>query len=168
MCTRLSIPESCLPEITEALRHEKDAKTSRWLLGLRLLILKETPTVIGAQLGVTERTVRNWVHRFLSGGIESMHPIHGGGCSPRLSHDEEERFKERIRHGPTKADGISVWRGTSVMGMLKSDFDVSYSLSGTYRLLHRMGFSSLMPRAKSPKASEEEQRRFKKNASASI
>lgn len=168
MCTRLYIPESCLPELEAALSCEKDAHRARWLLGLRLMALKISPSVIGPELGVSERTVRNWAHRYLDAGIENTRPLHGGGYPQHLPHEEEERFKERIRQGPTKTDGFAVWRGVSIVEMLKTDFGVSYSLSGVYALLHRMGFSSLMPRPKSPKASEEEQMNFKKNASFGI
>lgn len=163
MCTRIEVPESFLPEIEAALRKEKDAKTSRWLLGVRLMALKETPSVIGPQLGVTEQTVRNWTHRFLSGGIEALRRRKSPGHPTTLPREEEERFKERIRQGPAKEDGIATWRGLSVIAMLQREFGVVYKLSGVYDLLHRLGFSSLMPRALHPDSSEEERERFKKN-----
>lgn len=162
MCTKLVVPESHLPVLEAALGKEKDAKVVRWLLGLRLLIFKQTPHAIGIQLGVSEHSVRNWAHRFLSGGIESMHRGSSPGHPPKLPHEEEERFKQRIRSGPTEADGVPVWRGLSVMAMLQRDFGASYTLSGVYLLLHRMGFSSLMPRAKHPESSAEAQELFQK------
>lgn len=165
MCKKLVIPESHLPVLEAALGKEKDAKVVRWLLGLRLLIFKQTPHAIGIQLGVSEHSVRNWAHRFLSGGIESMRRGSSPGHPPKLPHEEEERFKQRIRSGPTEADGVPVWRGRSVMAMLQRDFDASYTLSGVYILLHRMGFSSLMPRAKHPDSSVEEQELFQKKRS---
>jgi hypothetical protein len=46
--------------------------------------------------------------------------------------------------------------------MLLEEFGVSYKLTGVYKLLHRLGFSSLMPRAKHPGSSDEEQDDFLK------
>lgn len=163
MCTKIEIPESHLPEIESALAKEKDAKVVRWLLGIRLMALKKTPHDIGPQLNASERTVRNWAHRFLADGIEGMHRHPGSGHQSFLSHEEQERFKERIRQGPTEADGVATWRGLSVIEMLRREFGVSYTRSGVYDLMHRMGFSLLMPRARHPESSEEEQGRFKKN-----
>jgi Transposase and inactivated derivatives len=165
MGTRLTIPESRLPEIEAALSKEKDAKVVRWLFGIRLLALHHTPREIARQLDVSDRIVRNWVHRFLDGGIEAMQRQSSDGRPPLLTRDGEERFEERIRNGPTDTDAFATWRGSFVRGMLDREFGVSYGRSSVYVLLHRMGFSSLMPRAKHPDSSEEEQKRFQKKHS---
>jgi transposase len=44
---------------------------------------------------------------------------------------------------------------------------VSYKLTGVYKLLRRLGFSSLMSRTKHPGSSDEEQDDCKKNLAAS-
>lgn len=162
MCTRLEIPAVQLPDIETALHHEKDPRVVRWLLGIRLMAKGQTPHDIAPQLDTTERSVRNWAHRFLTDGLAGMrrHPAHGH--PPRLSPEEEERFKERLRQGPTAADEVCTWRGHSVIRMLQREFGVSYKPSGVYDMPHRLGFSSLMPRAPHPESSREAQERFQK------
>ena len=44
----------------------------------------------------------------------------------------------------------------------RGQFGVVYSLTGAYDLLHRLGFSWLMPRPRHAKASKEVQDEFKK------
>ena len=165
MCKRIEIPASALPDVEAALLVEKEAKAMRWLLGIRLLIMNRSTSDAAQELGVSDRIVRYWAHRFLDGGVDAMHPHSGGGHSPLLPAEDEERFKERIRQGPTEADGFATWRGPFVRDMLRREFDASYSRSGVYALLHRMVFSSLMPRAKHPESSEKEQRQFQKKHS---
>ncbi len=41
---------------------------------------------------------------------------------------------------------IEVWRGWAVRQLVKERFGVEYCESGIYYVLHRLGFSSLMPR----------------------
>jgi len=168
MRAQITISEDWLPEIEAALANQKDAKTMRRLLGLRLLALKHSPRDVARELDVCDRVVRNWAYRFRDGGIEAMKRKASTGRPPLLAHDKEDRFKERIRNGPTGADGFATWRGPFIRDMLEREFGASYGRSSVYVLLRRMKFSSLVPRAKHPDSSEEEQERFKKNAARGV
>lgn len=140
----------------------------RWLLGIRLVAMKRTCPQAAAELGVCDREVRRWTHRFLSGGIEAMRPGTSPGAPTHLAPEDEERFKERIRKGPTPEDGFTTWRGPFVREMLAREFGAYYRGTSVYDLLHRLGFSSLMPRPKHPDSDPEAQEVFKKNAARSL
>ncbi len=158
----LEIPADALPDIEAALAKEKNAKVVRWLLGIRLVALKRTPSQAAGELHTSDREVRRWTRRFLEGGLEAMRPAPRPGRPPHLAHDDEDRFKERIRQGPSPEDGFATWRGPFVRDMLAREFGAHYRGNSVYELLHRLGFSSLMPRPQHPNASPEEQERFQK------
>ena len=164
MSKALEIPVTELPEIEAALTREKNAKVVRWLLGIRLIALKRSPPQVARELHVSDRQVRRWVQRYLHGGVEAMTPAPRSGRPSYLSADDEERFKERIRRGPTREDGFATWRGPFVRAMLTREFGAHYRGNSVYELLHRMGFSTLMPRPKHPEASPEEQEAFQKKS----
>ena len=159
---RLSIPESFLPVIESALSGEKDARVVKWLLGIRLVCLQYSTTEAGEVIGVSATEVRRWINRFNEGGIAAMRPNWSPGRPPKLTAEQLEKFRERITSGPTEADAFSSWRGHFVRDMLRDEFGVSYKLTGVYKLLHRLGFSSLMPRPRHPGSSDEEREDFKK------
>lgn len=159
---RLEIESSKLPVIEKALSKEKDARTVKWLLGIRLVCLKHSTTEAGMAIGVSPEDIRRWVNRFNKGGIEAMHPNWSPGRPTKLTAEQMETFRERIRNGPTEDDAFSSWRGHFVRDVLWDEFGVSYKLTGVYKLLHRMRFSSLMPRQKHPGSSDEDQEDFKK------
>lgn len=159
---RLEISESELSVIEEALSREKSARVTKWLLGIRLVCLKRSTEEAGNAVGVSAAEVRRWVNRFNKGGIEAMQPNWSPGRPPKLSAEQMEKFRERIRNGPAEGDAFSSWRGHFVRDMLRDEFGVSYKLTGVYKLLHRLNFSSLMPRARHPGSSAGEQEEFKK------
>jgi len=160
----VEINADALPEIESALAKEKNANVVRWLLGIRLVAMKRTTTQVADELDVSDRQVRRWTNRFLHGGIEAMTPGVRSGRPPLLSSDDEERFKERIRKGPTPEDGFSTWRGSFVREVLSREFGAHYKGTGVYDLLHRLGFSSLVPRPRHPGSSPEAQERFQKKS----
>lgn len=137
----LAIPADALPEIEDALATEHNARAVRWLLGIRLVAMKRTCPQAAAELNVSDREVRRWTRRFLDGGIEAMRPRSSPGAPPHLAVEDEERFKERIRQGPTPEDGCSTWRGPFVREMLAREFGAHYRGTSVYGLRHRLGFS---------------------------
>src|SRR5205809_5396357 len=49
-------------------------------------------------------------------------------------------------------DGVVAFRGVDAQRILKEEFEIDCSLSSTYRLLHRMKLSWLVPRPRHPEA----------------
>jgi transposase len=71
------------------------------------------------------------------------------------------RFKERIVAGAElERDGVVAFRGVDAQRILKEEFDVGCSLSSTYRLLHRIQLSWLVPRPRHPEADATAQATF--------
>ena len=71
------------------------------------------------------------------------------------------RFKERIVAGAERErDGVVAFRGVDAQRILKEEFDIECSLSSTYRLLHRIKLSWLVPRPRHPEADVTAQAEF--------
>lgn len=91
--------------------------------------------------------VQRWAYAYRDGGVEALVCKAQPGATPKLRHDEEQRFIERLSKGPTAADGgVCTLRGKDAVRILQSEFAAHYSLGGAYDLLHRLGFSCLRPR----------------------
>ena len=124
----------------------------------------QTSAAIGKALGVASRTVRDWVKRYNEGGVASLQEQPRPGRPLRLEEADHVRFRERLDAGSQPRDGVCSLRGLDIQRILEEEFGVVYTLDGVYRLLRRLGYSSLMPRPLHARADPERQDAFKKSA----
>jgi len=78
-----------------------------------------------------------------------------------LPRHEEGRSLERLDALPRAEDEVCTLRGADIRRILEREFAARYSLDGVYKLLHRLEYSSLMPRPQHPDAVAEAQEFFK-------
>jgi transposase len=121
----------------------------------------DTAPAIARALGVSRRAVQGWVAAYNRGGLAALPDRPHPGRPPTLPHDQEAGFLERIEAPPRPGDGVCELRGTDIRRILEEEFAARYTLSGVYRLLHRLGYNDLMPRPQHPDASPEAQEFFK-------
>ena len=150
-------------ELGKAARSERDARARSRILAIRYVLLGRSVPEAAEALALGERRVRVWVHRYNEEGLEGLRDRAGRGRRALLAEDRLEEFKERVRHGPLPQQELSAFRGRDIQCLLKEQFGAEYSLSGTYFLLHRLGFSSLVPRPQHPGSDPEAQEQFKRN-----
>jgi len=62
----------------------------------------------------------------------------------------KSKHSRRVRQGARPEDGVSVLRGPDFQRILQREFHAQVSLGGTYYILHKLDFSSLMPRPQHP------------------
>ena len=156
------LDSECLSFLGEQI---KKPRVERRIIALRLIASGQQAIDIAKILDVNERTVRTWVSKFNQDGIKTLGYIKPLGGKPHLTHAEEKELVEAIRKGPPSEMKIEVWRGWAVREWVKQRFGVEYSESGIYCVLHRLGFSSLMPRPLHPDSDKDVQEEFKKNFS---
>ncbi len=144
------------------IRSEPQARIARRLMAVRLALLGRAAAAIAAEVLLCERQVYAWVARYNTGGAAALADRPGRGRKGPLSADDEERLKERLRVGPTEADGICTFHGEDLRRILHEEFGVVRSLQATYDLLHRLGFEPLRPRPRHPAADASAQEAFKK------
>ena len=116
---------------------------------------------IARALGFSRRAVQAWVAAYNRGGLEVLSDRPHPGRAPTLPHDQEVRFLERIDAPPRPGDEVCELRGTDIRRILEHEFAARYTLSGVYKLLHRLGYNDLMPRPQHPDSSPEAQEFFR-------
>lgn len=142
---------------------ERDARVAKRVLMVMEARRGETAKQIALRVCLTDRMVQKWIERYNAEGLAGLVDRPGRGRKPPLADDEEQRFRDRLERGPTTADGVCVFRGEDVRRVLQAEFGKRMSLSAAYDLLHRLGYSSLMPRPKHRRADPAAQEEFKKN-----
>ena len=151
-------------ELSSLGARRKEARVERRVVALRLIASGQLAKDIAPAVGVNEKTVREWVKAFNHKGVASLRCDSYKGSKPHLTAGQEAELAEDIRRGPPPEMGITVWRGWALRNWIRDRYGVEYSESGTYALLHRLGFSSLMPRPFHPERDHEAQEEFKKNS----
>jgi transposase len=160
-------PHHTAEQLATLIRTEPRAKVARRLTAVRLARLGHTAPDIAARVLLSDRQVRTWVARYNAGGTQALADRPGRGRRGPLAPDQEERLRDRLRAGPTDADGVCALRGADVRRILADEFGVLRSLQATYDLLHRLGFAPLRPRPRHPQADPAAQAAFKKSCRSS-
>src|SRR3982750_4484246 len=139
-----------------------DRKTRAWPRVQAIVLAKQGDTApkIARALGVSRRAVQTWVAAYNRGGVEALPDRSHPGRAPILPRTEEGRFLERIDAPPSPEDGVCALRGVDIRRILEQEFGARYSLDGVYKLLHRLDYSSLMPRPQHEEADPELQAIF--------
>jgi len=150
--------------VAELKRLAKREKRAAMVRRLQVVILarqgQTAPQVVEAT-GVSRRTVQEWVQRYNAGGLEGLADRRRGGNRRHLSADQERQVCQYLDHvSADPHDGVR--HGKDLRRWLERQFGVLYSLTGVYDLLHRLGYSCLMPRPRHAKADPQAQAAFKK------
>lgn len=132
-------------------------------LRLRAVILAKRgweAVPIGEALGKSRRTIQQWVSDYNRDGLDGLVDRRSGN-NRHLTDEQEQELCDHLdlvsqdpEDGPRHAADLMPW--------IEAHFGVAYSLSGLYDLLHRLGYSWLMPRPRHPKHDPEAQAAFKK------
>ncbi len=153
-----------LDELRGLARVERDAAMRIRIQGIVLAKQGRTAEEIAATLGVSRRPVQEWVRRYNQSGVDGLRRRPGQGRREKLTLEQRERFVARIESAAQPTDGVCTLRGRDFQRILKEEFGQLYRLSGAYALLHRLGYSCLMPRPRHLKVDPAAQEEFKKKS----
>lgn len=140
--------------------------TSNARLRLRLLAVShfidgKNRTEIASFLKVSRLSVNKWIKAYLDFGVEGLVEKPHTGRPSRLTIEQKKHLKEYVTSNAIKPEGGRL-QGSDITQFILDEFDISYQLSGVYRLLHELNLSWITTRSKHPKQSEEAQESFKK------
>ncbi len=128
-------------EIAEKLNNLRLFKISKALL---LIANKVKYEEVSKLFSVTERTIHNWVKRFMVErfGWLCGHHFKGRGIKSRLSNEQKKKLCEIIDNGP-EASGFDcgIWNSPMIVEVIFRKFNVKYSPRYLCRLLKKLGFS---------------------------
>ncbi len=138
-------PHHTAAELAARIRSESRAKVVRRLTAVRLALLGHRPEDIDPQVCLSARQVRTWVIRYNAGGPAGLADAPGRGRKRPPDADQEKRLADRLRAGPTPADGVYTLRGEDIRRILRDEFGLVRSLAAAYHPLHALGFEPLRP-----------------------
>src|SRR3954447_22828602 len=150
-----------LDRLQEAARGHRNTRTWPRVQAIILAKQGDSAARIARALGVSRRAVQAWVAAYNRGGLGALPDRPHPGRTPILPRDQEARFRERIDAPPRPGDGVCELRGRDIRRILEQEFAARYTPDGVYKLLHRLGYSDLMPRPRHPEAHPEAQEFFK-------
>lgn len=159
------IAQDSIADLQRLAKRERDGRVRNRIQGVALVLRGQSAAEIGQTLGVSARSVRDWVKRYNEGGVAGLEEQPGRGRPSYLKEHQQAAFRARLEAGAQPRDGVCSLRGNDIRQILEEEFEVVYTLDGVYRLLHRMGYSSLVPRPRHMNANPERQQDFKKSAS---
>jgi transposase len=134
-----------------------------WKRVQAVLLAKQgwTASHISQSLGCSLRAVKNWVAQYNRGGIEALREHPRPGRPRSLAPEHYPRLKQRLDAPPRPEDGVCSLRAADVRRILEREFGVLMGRQAVYDLLHRLGYSDLMPRPHHEDANPEVQEFFK-------
>jgi putative transposase len=153
-----------LDELRRLARSEGNARMRIRLLSVVLAKQGRTSVEIAQTLDAGRRSVQTWIQRYNQEGIDGLAHRPGQGRPWRLSLAQRERLCVRLDDGVREDDGVCTLRGKDFQRILQQEFGQLYHLNGVYKLLHRLGYSCLMPRPQHRQADPLAQEAFKKNS----
>ena len=128
-----------LKEMSALIRKERDVRIRQRLAAMKLLLQGVHVPEAAARIGVSERPLRKWVHRFNEDGPTGLCDALRSGRPPKLKRKHVEKFKKRMRKGTGSKDSTCSLKGSDLQRILKREFRAGYSLSGTYFVVRRIG-----------------------------
>lgn len=143
-------------------KKEPNASLRNRLLALGHLEAGKSKTEVAEMFQIRFPTLREWLLRFLVGGVEGLRDKLGRGRKRRLSVEREEEFRQQVEKLQEERAGGRV-RGQDVQVLLKEKFCIDHALPSVYHVLGRCGFSWISARSKHPKSDSTAQEEFKKN-----
>jgi transposase len=155
-----------LDELRRLARREREAGLRVRMQAIVLAVQSRPSTEIARTLDVGTRSVQEWVRRYNQGGVEALRRRSGQGRPCWLSKEQRARLCDRIDAGAREQDQVCTLRGADIQRLIQGEFGKLYRLNGIYDLLHRLGYSCLMPRPKHRKSDPQAQSAFKKTSSS--
>jgi transposase len=138
--------------------------------GIRLLALWKlqtgmTETDVCKHIDKTHKTIRIWRRLYEKGGLDALLSISSGrGRKSKL--DLNQNIGEEIKLLQEKCEGGRI-RCQDVVDLVHKKYNINYSRSGMYHVLHRLGFSWITSRSKHPQSNPEAMEAFKKTLKTS-
>lgn len=115
-------------------------------------------------LEVSPVSINNWVNRFKSSGIEGLRDqTSNRGRNQMLPKNKEKELKELVLKKQKNLIGGRLI-GDNIIDIIKKKYGITYSSSGVYSLMQRIGLVWISSRSQHPKANKKKQKNLKKTS----
>ncbi|MER6529561.1 winged helix-turn-helix domain-containing protein [Streptomyces sp. NPDC001508] len=108
---------------------------------------RDRSSEVARRLRVSLKSAYRWHQLWRDGGVEALASCGPSGSLCRLSPRSLEKLAAYLEQGPAAHGWVEdqVWTAARVATLIRRKFHVSYSVWGATRLMHRLGFSPLVP-----------------------
>jgi|SRR5271170_7681023 len=143
-------------------RSEKDGRVVSRLFGIANILDGMDRDQAARLAGMTRQTLRDWVVRYNTNGVEGLRDLPKGHTKRGLNPEQEQELEAIVLKGP---EGKLVrWRRIDLRDVIQEKYGVAYHERSVGKILKRLGFSHISVRPMNPKASSEDQETFKKTS----
>jgi transposase len=152
-------------ELRRLAGRERDSRVVRRLLALANVLDGMSRDAAARLAGMTRQTLRDWVHRYDAEGLEGLRDREREGRPPRLGEGEQAALVALVPAGPDPGrHGVTAWRLKDLCAPAEERFGVTYSDSGMFDLLGRLGVSWMTARPEHPASDPEAQAAYKESS----
>ena len=120
-------------ELKHLIKKEKDKHIHERLLFINQLYLNASVPEACERMCITEQTGYNWLEAWNEKGYEGLKPEFGGGKPPKLTDNQTQQLKDKLKSGN--------WITQGVRALIRKEFNVLYSLRHVGRILRGFGMN---------------------------
>lgn len=158
-------PHESIEQFQALAKRESDARVARRMQAVVLARCGKTAPQVAEATGLCRRTVQVAVARYNAAGAAGLNNRPHPGKPPRLTPQQQRALCEKLDAGADyEQDKVCTFRGEEVHRFIAERFGVVYHLDHVYKLLARLGYSSLRPRPRHRKADPEAQEKWLEEA----
>jgi len=150
-------------DLRVAAKRSEDVAAARRMLALALVLEGKSRSEAATSCGMDRQSLRDWVHRYNTEGLEGLHNRTAPGARSRLSPEQEHAVAELVRNGPDLAEhGVVRWRRIDLARVIEHRYGVKLAERSVGDLLRRLGFRRISVRPRCPEQDTEAQEAHKK------
>ena len=145
-------------------KKEKDARAKTRLHVLLLRRQKYLQQEIAAITRITQGSVSNICRRYLKEGWGSVYDKPRDGRPALLTKAQKEILKEKMKNEIVEGKIHRGWQTKDVRSFLKEQFNRTFTVQHTRRIMHKIGMTWKVPRPQHKNQNEKDVNTFKKTS----
>ncbi len=150
-------------ELRRLARLEKIGRVAARMFAIANVLSGMSRELSARLAGMDRQTLRDWVHRFNTGGVEGLRDLPHTGRRRELNEDARQKLYARVEKGPDPLiDGLVRWRRIDLKTWVKKEYNVSYDETSIGRILRELGFVRMSVRPVHPESDPALMEDFKK------
>ena len=144
-----------------------DTDKARRLLAIAMVLEGALRLDAARQTGMDRQTLRDWVHRYNTAGIDALVSRKPPGAPAKLTGAQMAELRELVIAGPDpKVHSVIRWRCVDLCAEVKRRFTVTVPERTMGKWLGKLGLTRLQPRPYHPKKDAAAPEAFKKTSAA--
>jgi transposase len=164
---KITRSEHTAADLRSAAARCRDGTQVRRLLALAMVLEGRPRAEAARQNGMDRQTLRDWVHRYNSAGIDGLKSLHSPGAPPALTAEQMAELRTLVVQGPDPAiHKVVRWRCLDLRDEVTRRYNVTVHESTIGKWLHQLGLSRVQPRPYHPQKDQDAEAAFKKTSPA--